>query len=153
MNEPNSCQGEPDFPLRLQGKIQIEYPSSEKTASSNSTSGQTTKACRSCAGCFGISSPAVSIFMDNYHYGKCGCWGLSPLPRVPLNPSDGFQQAITSCAAKMEKGFKNSPGVTAGLPRMADPVSGLLPKWSLQDRGMSCPWGADGREAVRAGFH
>lgn len=132
MNEPNSYPGEPDFTLRLWCKIQSEAPFSEKPVPSNAMAGQTTKARRSCAGCFGISSPAVFIFMDNYHYGKCGCWGLSPLPRMPLNPSDGFQHVsllpITSCAAQIEKGFKKSPGVTAGLPRTADPASGLIPK-------------------------
>lgn len=48
--------------------------------------------------------------MGNYHIEKCGSWGLSPLPRVPVNLSDGFQQAsflsISSCVAKTEKGLR-----------------------------------------------
>lgn len=98
----------------------------------------------------------ITITMENVDAGVChpypGChstllMGFSR-PHFFLM---GFSRPITSCAAKMEKGFRKSPGVTAGLPRTAD--SRLLPKWPLQDKEMSCPWGADGREAVRAGFH
>lgn len=52
----------------------------------------------------------MSIFMANYQDGKCGTWGLSPLPRLPAKLSDGFQQAsllsMSSCVAKMEKGLR-----------------------------------------------